>query len=343
MDVLRVIACLSVIMIHCSARYVMEDIGSFNFWIGNIFDSLTRIGVPIFVMISGTLMLDKGYKLSKEKLIKRIVKMILFFVFWTIIYCMIFNVISVIFIKHEPINIINVMVSLIIGHFHLWFIYLIIGLYLIVPLLRLWVNDKNKKYVEYFILLSIIFTYIIPQIISIGSLFCHYFEYINQVIEEELIIKYVGGYTTYFIIGWYISNNDLKHKKIIYLCGLIGLVITLVGTYLLSISSGKFIDILYSNLSINVFFQSIAIFSIVKDKFINTKNENNIVIDSISKKSLGIYALHPLMISIILKIFENVFIDYALISIPIIFILSFILSYICSSIFSKIPILKKFV
>lgn len=38
LDVLRVIACLSVIMIHSSAHYALKNIGSFNFWIGNIFD-----------------------------------------------------------------------------------------------------------------------------------------------------------------------------------------------------------------------------------------------------------------------------------------------------------------
>lgn len=67
LDILRVIACLSVIMIHSSAEYVTNDIGSFNFWIGNLFDSLTRIGVPIFVMISGALMLDKNYQYETKK------------------------------------------------------------------------------------------------------------------------------------------------------------------------------------------------------------------------------------------------------------------------------------
>lgn len=81
LDILRVIACLSVIMIHSSATYVVEDIGSFDFWIGNIFDGLSRIGVPLFIMISGTLMLDKNYQFSTKKLIKHIVRMIVFLVF----------------------------------------------------------------------------------------------------------------------------------------------------------------------------------------------------------------------------------------------------------------------
>ena len=52
LDVLRVLACLAVIMIHSSASYLSVDVNSFGFWIGNIMDSLSRFAVPIFVMIS---------------------------------------------------------------------------------------------------------------------------------------------------------------------------------------------------------------------------------------------------------------------------------------------------
>ena len=155
LDVLRVIACFSVIMVHSCAQYFVKDIGSFNFWVGNIFDGLARIGVPLFIMISGALMLDKNYQFSTQKLIKHIIKMIAFFAFWSVFYCFMFKIVGSIIIKHESIDIINIIGSLIKGHYHLWFVYLIIGLYLIVPLLRLWVNDTNKKYVEYFIILSI--------------------------------------------------------------------------------------------------------------------------------------------------------------------------------------------
>ena len=197
MDVLRVIACFSVIMIHSSAQYVVKDIGSFNFWVGNIFDGLARIGVPLFIMISGALMLDKNYQFSTQKIIKHIIRMIVFFVFWSVLYCFIFNIVGSKIIKHESIDIIKIIGSLIKGHYHLWFVYLIIGLYLIVPLLRLWVNDTNKKYVEYFIILSIIFTYIIPQIISIGSNYSNLFEHINDIIVE-----------------WYTLSRVDKHPKI---------------------------------------------------------------------------------------------------------------------------------
>lgn len=342
LDILRVIACLSIIMIHSSAPYVIENIGSFNFWIGNIFNGLFRIGVPLFIMISGALMLDKNYKFSPNKLLKHITKLIIFFIFWSTIYCIIFNIIGKIFIKHESIDIQLVVSSLIKGHYHLWFVYLIIGLYLIVPILRLWVTDNNKKYIEYFIILSIIFTYIIPQIINIGSNYNSLFVHLNDIIEGYLQLQYVGGFTSYFILGWYFNNYDIKNKKIICMFGFISLLITIIGTYILSASTEKLIT-MYGNLSINVLFQTIAMFIIIKDRFINLQNKNNKIISSISKCSLGIYAIHALIVSIMYKILEHLTFDFALINIPIVFIVSFLMAYLASFILSKIPVLKKIV
>ena len=342
LDILRVIACLSVIMIHTSAPYVVKDIGTFNFWVGNIFDSLVRIGVPIFIMISGALMLDKNYEYETKKLIKHIIRMIIFFIFWSVLYCVIFEIIDKVIINNGPLSIKNIFINIIEGHYHLWYIYMIIGLYLLVPLLRLWVYDKNKKYVEYFIILSIIFTYIIPQIISIGSNYYAIFNNFNNILQNKLCLTYVGGYTTYFILGWYINNYEIKYKKIIYALGLIGLIITILGTYFLSSTLGRPLQ-MYGRLDINVLFQSIAVFVFIKTSFKNIKDNKNKIINSISKYSLGIYAIHVLILTYTYRILESNGFNNSIINIPLVFIISFLLSYLISFIFSKIPFLNKMV
>jgi len=60
LDLLRVLASFMVILLHVSTKYVVENIGSPNlyFTIGNFFNSITRISVPIFVMLSGAFILD---------------------------------------------------------------------------------------------------------------------------------------------------------------------------------------------------------------------------------------------------------------------------------------------
>ena len=125
-------------MLHVSAAYVFKGVESRDFWVGNLFDSASRAGVPLFVMISGALMLDENYVFAKEKWFRHILKLLCFFLFWSVAYAVLYP-----FIKHEEINLLNAVRSILKGHYHLWFIPMIIGLYLMIPLLRLWVNRQK--------------------------------------------------------------------------------------------------------------------------------------------------------------------------------------------------------
>jgi len=85
LDITRIIAVLAVIMIHVSSKFVVSyDISSVEFLCGNIFDSISRIGVPLFVMISGALMLDEERNVNIKQNIKSVVCLLLF---WSIVYC----------------------------------------------------------------------------------------------------------------------------------------------------------------------------------------------------------------------------------------------------------------
>ena len=332
LDILRVIACLAVIMIHSSCDYVMYKSTNFNFWVGNVFDSFARLGVPLFVMISGALLLDEKYDYSKEKLIKHIKKMILFFIFWSFIYCLVFNIIGQLFLLEKDFNVNRIINAFVQGYYHLWYIYLIIGLYLILPLLRLWVNDKNKKYVEYFVILSLIFNFLIPQIIIIGNCYGNAFVGINDILCSKLCLQYVGGFTTYFILGWYINNYEIKHKKLIYILGIISVLISIFGTYILKLE-------FYGNLSLHVLLYTAAVFLFIK----NIKTKENKLVLFISKYSLGIYAIHAMIIYVVNKVLLKINFTNALINIPIVFIITLVISTIGAYIISKIPFFKKFV
>ncbi len=332
LDILRVIACLAVIMIHSSCDYVMYKTTNFNFWVGNIFDSFARLGVPLFVMISGALLLDEKYDYSKEKLLKHIKKMILFFVFWSFVYCLLFNIIGQLFLLEKDFNVYRIINAFVQGYYHLWYIYLIIGLYLILPLLRLWVNDKNKKYVEYFIILSLIFNFLIPQIIIIGNCYGSALVGINDILCSKLCLQYVGGFTTYFILGWYINNYEIKHKKLIYILGIISILISIFGTYILDLE-------FYGNLSLHVLLYTAAVFLFAK----NIKTKENKLVLFISKYSLGIYAIHAMIIYVVNKVLLKINFTNALINIPIVFIITLVISTIGAYIISKIPFFKKFV
>ena len=115
-----------------------------------------------------------------------------------------------------------------------------------------------------------------------------------------------------------------------------------MGTYILSATTGKAIQI-FDNLSLNVLAQSVAIFVFVKAKFLDFKNKENRIINSIAKHSLGIYVIHAAFITIMNEFLKIKGVENAAVKIPIVFIVTFIGSYVISIVFKKLPILKKLV
>lgn len=342
LDVLRVVACVAVVLVHCSSQYVKTDIGSFDFWIGNVIDSLARIGVPLFVMISGTLLLDKNYCFGKKKLISHVKRLVFFFLFWSAVYCLSFRGASL--IKHpDASTILEAVGAFIQGHYHLWFIYLIIGLYLITPLLRLWVKDENKKYVKYFIGLAVVFAFIVPQIIDIGSYYSDVFAIFEKILRKKLYLEYVGGFTAYFILGWYINNFQISKqmRNTIYALGFVGLFTSVIGTFVLSFSTGEVIQ-MYDYLWINVLLQTVAVFVYVKTR-VEKNKQKSVIVTNISNRSLGIYAMHVAVVVLMQFVLRKIGLESALVDIPIVFAVSFGVSYIGTAVFSKIPFLKQFV
>ena len=160
LDIIRIIAICAVVMIHASALCVTQNSpSSLSFIIGNLFDSISRLGVPLFFMISGALMLNESKKISFEKIIKRyVLNILLLLFFWSFLYAVLARLLIPL-LQGEEISISDFFKSVISGHYHLWFLFAIIGLYLVTPILRTFVKRENKKYVEWFIFLGVVFNF----------------------------------------------------------------------------------------------------------------------------------------------------------------------------------------
>lgn len=343
LDILRVIACLAVIMIHTCSGLVSAGVGSASFWISNILDAASRVAVPLFAMISGALMLDSEYSFIAKKHWNHIKKLILFFCFWSLVYDLIFQVLLPLF-RGDPIQISTIISSFIAGHYHLWYIYMQIGMYFLVPILRSFVKHENKKYVMYFLCLALIFTFIIPPIFTYGKTFSPVFARLSSVFQH-FHLDFVGGYTAYFILGWYLHNYDLKAKKLIYALGIGGFLFTALATYVLSACSGKAIQA-YGDLTFHVLLQGVAVFVFIKDKFsakIFGEDTASKIVRTISRYSLGIYGIHALFVSLIAESLLHIGVSSALVLIPVVFVATLILSVLCIAVMQRVPFLKKYV
>ncbi|MGN0452470.1 MAG: acyltransferase [Ruminococcus sp.] len=343
LDILRTIACLSVIMIHATADYIYLAYGAVPFWVGNILNSASRIAVPLFVMISGAMMLDSEYEYTANKLWSHIRKLILFFCFWSLLYTLHYKVIMPLH-NGTPLEITSIVLYFFSGHYHLWFIYMQIALYLIVPILRLFVKHENKKYIEYFLCLAFVFTFLVPAIIRYGKVVFPIFDNVSNIFRT-FNMTFVGGYTGYFILGWYLHNYKLKKNKLIYFLGVGGFIFTATITYLLSVYSGITVQA-YSNASFNVLFQSVAVFVFVKQVFAKHQYGESFfskVISIISKYSFGIYGIHIFFIEFTKSISNRLGIESIPLTILLVFVFSLIASVLCVAVLKRIPFINRFV
>ena len=154
-DYIRIISSFGVIIIHVSAQNMIRSFPGPNWEVFNFYSSIVRWSVPEFFMISGVLFLNKSSSI-KKLFKKNIMKIGISYIFWSLVYC-----IKDKFIKDIKLN--DLILNFIDGHYHLWFLFSIIVLYMMVPFLLLII--KNKVILNYFLILSFISTFLFQNII----------------------------------------------------------------------------------------------------------------------------------------------------------------------------------
>jgi surface polysaccharide O-acyltransferase-like enzyme len=291
-DNLRVIATIGVIFIHVSSDYAPSSgsITAYNFWVGNIFDSASRFSVPLFVMLSGALLLSKDYGI-KVFLKKRLFRLVLPFLFWSLIY--ISNSLFRRVQDGETLYFFNTIKDILIqlrdgSSIHFWYIYMIIGVYLFIPIIGKWVRIAGEKEMKYFLAIWI-FTLIFNQ----------------PVIEDfkpDIDLSYFSGFLGYLIVGYYISVKSFHNQKRVNIIStvmiLVGLLSTIFGTYLVLYFKNEYVSTFYECLSPNIFLFSTGIFLLCKNKDLSNKTFVTIR-DFISQYSYGIFLVHVLVLSYI--------------------------------------------
>ncbi|WP_409303078.1 acyltransferase [Peribacillus sp. SCS-155] len=337
-DLLRVIATMAVIIIHVSA-VGFDDLNptSFEWNVLNIYDSIVRWCVPIFVMLSGMFFLNIKRDISVKSIyFKSIIRILTALLVWAFIY----EFYKKILYKQEPLDtnfLYETLLSIIQGntHYHLWFLYMIIGIYIIAPILRVFIRNAKKSDIEYFLLIAFVFSSLLP---TLGHFYP--FNLISPFLEN-FDVNVVLGYVMYFVAGYYFSRFDLSKSltRVIYTLGIFFAFFTILATVQISVQKGAPDVFFYKYLRANVFFTSIALFIFAKN--ILNKREfrqpNLRIIYTLSKYSFGMYLVHDMIRTLLMKAgFFNITFN-PVFSIPLLAICIFILSFIAAYLIRKIP------
>lgn len=242
-DYLRVIACFAVIVLHVSAMQIQNySVPTIEWNVINLYDSATRFCVPIFLMISGALFLNPEKQLSWRRLYTHyIFRIAIAFIFWSFIYaCYVFTP------NEEP----SFFTLFLWGHVHLWFLWLIVGQYMLVPILRTIV--QNRLVMEYFLSFSLMLGYVFPFVFELLRLFVTPLLPIVELGEmcfDKLHLQMFSGYTFFFVLGHYLHTTILKRniENILIVLGLFATISIAVLTFLLFKRSELVCDLFKNN------------------------------------------------------------------------------------------------
>ena len=337
-DVLRVAATFAVVALHLSAQHWADtDIYSTAWQAFNLYDSLVRWTVPVFVMISGVFFLA-GTQSLRQILRKNVLRIVTAFVFWSALYA----AYAYFFNKCALSTAVTLFFS---GHYHMWFLFMIVGLYLIVPLLR--PIAQNETLLRYFLLLALVFNFLLPQLGALLSLFSWplYSSYLS--LSGMLYYHFTLGFAAYFMLGRYLSRKELSPKaaRWCYALGVAGLIVTVVMTSYASRRLGTATVLFYNYDSVGVLLMCLAVFVFARRhlNFPSLGEKGHARIRALSRWSFGAYLVHPLFIETFDQFLGvNTLSCNAFFSVPLLTLLIGTLSFLVSALLSRVPIVNKY-
>lgn len=316
LDVVRFVAMFTVVCCHCTDPFnfypgAAPNIDEIKLW-GAIYGALLRPCVPLFVMITGALLLPVRGEVSVFYK-KRIPRVLWPFLIWSVIYNLFPWITGLLGIKPEIIldffpysgeevmrqslsisldYIAQIPFNFSIVDVHMWYIYLLIGLYLYLPVFSAWVEKASDKAKLWFLGAWAV-TLLLP--------------YYNQFVAQYLwgtcswnafgMFYYFAGFNGYLLLGHYLRNLDWTLGKILAI-GLpmfvIGYAVTFFGfRYITALPeySDEMLELFFTYCSLNVVMMTIPVFMLCKK--VNFRSEGiKKALANLTLCGFGIYMIH---------------------------------------------------
>jgi surface polysaccharide O-acyltransferase-like enzyme len=334
LDNTRILAIFAVVFLHVAADIVtgVDNLNSMQWWTGNIYDALVRWCVPVFVMLSGALLLSE----EKDESIsvfyrKRAARLLIPILFWSIVFFS-WSLLKGI-AKGHPHSLSYFVNRLVSGtpYPHMWFLYMILGLYFSTPFIRLIIRHTSKNELCLFVI-------ILFYLSATNILYQHFMlDKISHLFTNRFLT-----FLPYYILGHIVATSVVEiNNKYLLIIFAISVLLTATGCFLLGKSDGLHRGVYFYNyLSITVIPMSISIMFLFKK--ITTPIIGNLKFNrSFAGIVLGIYLVHPIIIEL-LK-YQGIYAPHytALIAVPLISILVFVISAILAWFIHQTPYLQR--
>ena len=299
-----------------------------NFWHGGI----VRWAVPVFVMMSGALFLSPHKDIPAKKLYtKYIFRIFTAFVFWSLVY-------AVAYYAAER-DMLRAFAKFLTGYYHMWFLWMIAGLYMIVPFVRK--IAESGTLTKYFLGLALVFAYVLPETVNVIALFSEKYGEFAGKLAGMPRLEFVGGFTGYFLLGHFLNTARISRKaeRVIYAAGIVSVIACVILSSAVSLAQDSPNQIFYDNLTVTTLCEAVAVFVFFRERL----NFPVKFIRALSQYSFGAYLVHAAVITFLRKLGLHSLTFCPAVSIPVISVIVFVISFGISAVLNHIPVLKKYI
>lgn len=338
LDYLRALACFMVMLVHASECYYSDGAGisiagrATGIWVA-VYDGMSRCAVPLFVMISAYLLVPVAGSVGVF-FRKRLVRVVIPFAVWSVLYATLPVVWGAMTVDEMLAHLTRLLYNFNFSSGHMWFIYMLVGLYLFMPVISPWLERCTRRQEQWFIAVWLISTFLGYMNFALGEVYGAAFW------NEFHVLYYFSGFLGYLVVAHYIRTKlawtralKIKAGALMFIAGA---VFTCLSFYYMMPRAADFyeIEIGWRFCSPNVALESIGLFLLFDGIFARNKGENRLV-RQLSVNSYGMYLMHMFILVYAYSLIDGHIANG--LAIPLIALATYIVAFILTRLLTLLP------
>jgi len=337
---------VGVILLHAAGQWIITSqemnqltpLGITRWAVVDFYQTLGVLSVPLFLMLTGALLLqpEKQNESLSVFFKKRWVRIGLPFFFWATVYF-----VWDFYVQNLPFSLGVITQGILNGAYsQFWYIYVLVGLYLLTPLLRAFLASANQTLIKYFATLWLIGVAILP-----------FFGLLTPFMLNSNVFA-ISGFVGYFVLGTYLTTVKMR-RSTLWIFMTLGIALTAFGTYVLAATGGAKMYFFQEYISPTVILASVMMFLLLltikppSGQQEISPSKGNKLIKVISENTLGIFFVHVM----VLESFQNGYFGFAIsrntlnpiIEVPIMTVIVLFASLAIILLLKKIPYMNRLI
>jgi surface polysaccharide O-acyltransferase-like enzyme len=322
-NLIRIISTFLVVLAHINSNGEPK-------WLKDFYYTVTRMGVPLFFMCIGYLLLSKRETIA-EFLKKHLLPLLISFFVWSAIYAFIGDgvfqngITSLQAFK----TFLHIIKSATVGYY--WFFYSLIGMYLFVPILWVFLPKNRTKEINYYIGLWLLGFSIMPFVRSAIGM-----DYYG--LEPPFVQRYLG----YFLLGYYLAGLRMQARFPFFALGLFAVSFAFsFSVFYFNLPPTDNEDFFRSYMSINIVCMAASLYMLLNWAGNYLPENISIPLEIIDQSIFGIYLGHLIVLGKIQTLMTVMGLQGGFFSVvPVIALVAFIISFLLITLLRKIPVIN---